>query len=146
MNKNTIFGEYYMKHDPTIFGDKKFSNILEEIHKNSADKRVQIDLLISELTGYIQTAGDVVQIVPLISQYLEVAVKNDEQLVKLATLIQRLMSVEVKGSEQSTLLTEQEKEQLLKSLDDTVKDLQVHSDSLQGNINKVKDSTKGIGD
>ncbi len=135
-----------MKHDPTIFGDKKFSNILEEIHKNSADKRVQIDLLISELTGYIQTAGDVVQIVPLISQYLEVAVKNDEQLVKLATLIQRLMSVEVKGSEQSTLLTEQEKEQLLKSLDDTVKDLQVHSDSLQGNINKVKDSTKGIGD
>ena len=52
-----------MKNDPEIFGGKKFSDILEEIHKNSNDKKVQIDLLISELTGYIQTANDVVQIV-----------------------------------------------------------------------------------
>ena len=35
-----------MKNDPEIFGGKKFSDILEEIHKNSNDKKVQIDLLI----------------------------------------------------------------------------------------------------
>ena len=131
-----------MKNDPEIFGGKKFSDILEEIHKNSTDKKVQIDLLISELTGYIQTANDVVQIVPLISQYLEVAVKNDEQLVKLATLVQRLLSVEAKGTEQSSLLSENEKEQLLKGLDDIVVDLNKRNDEIQSDVSKVKDKSK----
>tara|TARA_Y100000593_G_C4070150_1_gene218725 strand:+ start:118 stop:525 length:408 start_codon:yes stop_codon:yes gene_type:complete len=131
-----------MKNDPEIFGGKKFSDILEEIHKNSTDKKVQIDLLISELTGYIQTANDVVQIVPLISQYLEVAVKNDEQLVKLATLVQRLLSVEAKGAEQSTLLSENEKEQLLKGLDDIVVDLNKRNDEIQSDVKNVKDKSK----
>ena len=131
-----------MKNDPEIFGGKKFSDILEEIHKNSTDKKVQIDLLISELTGYIQTANDVVQIVPLISQYLEVAVKNDEQLVKLATLVQRILNVEAKGVEQSTLLSESEKDQLLKSLDDVVVDLNKRNDELQTDVKKVKDKSK----
>ena len=131
-----------MKNDPEIFGGKKFSDILEEIHKNSTDKKVQIDLLISELTGYIQTANDVVQIVPLISQYLEVAVKNDEQLVKLATLVQRILNVEAKGAEQSSLLSENEKEQLLKGLDDIVVDLNKRNDELQTDVKKVKDKSK----
>ena len=117
-------------------------DILEEIHKNSTDKKVQIDLLISELTGYIQTANDVVQIVPLISQYLEVAVKNDEQLVKLATLVQRILNVEAKGAEQSSLLSENEKEQLLKGLDDIVVDLNKRNDELQTDVKNVKDKSK----
>ena len=133
-----------MKNDPEIFGGKKFSDILSEIHKNSTDKKVQIDLLISELTGYIQTANDVVQIVPLISQYLDVAVKNDEQLVKLATLIQRLLVVEGKTTEQTSLLSESEKDQLLKSLDDVVDDLNKRNDSLQTDVKKVKDKSKRV--
>ena len=131
-----------MKNDPEIFGGKKFSDLLSEIHKNSSDKKVQIDLLISELTSYIQTANDVVQIVPLISQYLEVAVKNDEQLIKVATLVQRILSVEGKNQEKDSLLSENEKEQLLKGLDDIVVDLNKRNDELQTDVNKVKDKSK----
>tara|TARA_Y100001938_G_scaffold150948_1_gene244600 strand:+ start:2752 stop:3159 length:408 start_codon:yes stop_codon:yes gene_type:complete len=131
-----------MKNDPEIFGGKKFSDLLSEIHKNSSDKKVQIDLLISELTGYIQTANDVVQIVPLISQYLEVAVKNDEQLIKVATLVQRLLAVEGKTQEKDSLLSESEKEQLLKSLDDVVVDLNKRNDDIQSDVKKVKNKSK----
>tara|TARA_B100000131_G_scaffold52102_1_gene46749 strand:+ start:865 stop:1272 length:408 start_codon:yes stop_codon:yes gene_type:complete len=131
-----------MKNDPEIFGGKKFSDLLEEIHKNSSDKKVQIDLLISELTSYIQTANDVVQIVPLISQYLEVAVKNDEQLIKVATLVQRLLAVEGKTQEKDSLLSESEKEQLLKSLDDVVVDLNKRNDDIQSDVKKVKNKSK----
>jgi len=131
-----------MKNDPEIFGGKKFSDLLSEIHKNSSDKKVQIDLLISELTSYIQTANDVVQIVPLISQYLEVAVKNDEQLIKVATLVQRLLAVEGKNQEKDSLLSENEKEQLLKSLDDVVVDLNKRNDDIQSDVKKVKDKSK----
>ena len=134
-----------MKNDPEIFGGKKFSDLLEEIHKNSSDKKVQIDLLISELTSYIQTANDVVQIVPLISQYLEVAVKNDEQLIKVATLVQRLLAVEGKSQEKDSLLSENEKEQLLKGLDDIVVDLNKRNDELQTDVKKVKDKSKRVG-
>jgi len=131
-----------MKNDPEIFGGKKFSDLLSEIHKNSSDKKVQIDLLISELTSYIQTANDVVQIVPLISQYLEVAVKNDEQLIKVATLVQRLLAVEGKTQEKDSLLSESEKEQLLKSLDDVVVDLNKRNDDIQSDVKKVKNKSK----
>ena len=131
-----------MKNDPEIFGGKKFSDLLSEIHKNSSDKKVQIDLLISELTSYIQTANDVVQIVPLISQYLEVAVKNDEQLIKVATLVQRLLAVEGKNVEKDSLLSESEKEQLLKSLDDVVVDLNKRNDDIQSDVKKVQDKSK----
>ena len=128
--------------DKTIFKDKTLSDLLEEIHKNSSDKKVQIDLLISELTSYIQTANDVVQIVPLISQYLEVAVKNDEQLIKVATLVQRLLAVEGKTQEKDSLLSESEKEQLLKSLDDVVVDLNKRNDDIQSDVKKVKNKSK----
>ena len=131
-----------MKNDPEIFGGKKFSDLLSEIHKNSSDMKVQIDLLISVLTSYIQTANDVVQIVPLISQYLEVAVKNDEQLIKVATLVQRLLAVEGKTQEKDSLLSESEKEQLLKSLDDVVVDLNKRNDDIQSDVKKVKNKSK----
>ena len=129
-----------MKNDPEIFGGKKFSDILEEIHKNSTDKKVQIDLLISELTGYIQTANDVVQIVPLISQYLEVAVKNDEQLVKLAAIVQKIVAAENRVSSEGEFgLSDSEKEQLMTSLDTTVKDLQKRSDEIISDMDELSD-------
>ena len=131
-----------MKNDPEIFGGKKFSDILSEIHKNSTDKKVQIDLLISELTGYIQTANDVVQIVPLISQYLDVAVKNDEQLVKLATVVQRLKNAEMKGNSDEFALSDQEKNQLLNSIEDTVQELQDKQDVLGVELDDVTEIKK----
>ena len=129
-----------MKNDPEIFGGKKFSDLLSEIHKNSSDKKVQIDLLISELTSYIQTANDVVQIVPLISQYLEVAVKNDEQLIKIANIVGRILQAEMKGVNDEGLLSDIEKEQLMKALEDEVNSIQVESDKIKAQKKNVDDT------
>ena len=75
--------------DSIIFGDKKFSDILHEIYENQTKKKQQIAALISELKPLIQEIGDATLIVPLIKEYLEISVKNDEQLIKMATIIQR---------------------------------------------------------
>ena len=131
-----------MKSSDEIFEGKSFQDLTQDIYENTTKRKVQIDLLISELTSYIQTANDVVQIVPLISQYLEVAVKNDEQLIKVATLVQRLLAVEGKNVEKDSLLSENEKEQLLKSLDDVVVDLNKRSDDIQSDVKKVKEKSK----
>ena len=64
---------------------------LDQIHENTYQKKKeeQISTLISELKPLIQDIGDATLVVPLLKEYLEISVKNDEQLIKMATIIQR---------------------------------------------------------
>ena len=59
----------------------------------------------------VQEIGDATLIVPLIKEYLEIGVKNDEALIKMATIVQRSMQVDENGD--SFGMTEAEKQQLL---------------------------------
>jgi len=72
---------------------------------------------------------------------LEINVKNDEQLVKLATVVQRLIAAETRGGSDSEFgLSDSEKEQLLKSIDDVVVDIQKKSDEINKDITEVKEN------
>ena len=62
---------------------------------------------------------------------MDVAVKNDEHLVKLASVIQRIMSKSSGGDEDSLLLSEQEKEDLINALQEDVNDLQKEKDKIE---------------
>ena len=97
--------------DKIVFKKKKFSDILSEIYDNQKQKQQQISILISELKPLIQDIGDATLIVPLIKEYLDLGIKNDEQLIKVATIVQRM----VKSSENNgtgELISEEEKAQL----------------------------------
>ena len=78
------------------------------------------------------------QTTPMVKDYLEVAVKNDEQLVKMATIVQRIINTETKGSEDEYQLSDDEKKQLLGGIEDTVNDLQGHSTKLKTDIDTLK--------
>ena len=78
--------------DNVVFGKKKFSDILSEIYDNQTEKKKQISGLISELKPLISDIGDATLIVPLIKEYLEIGVRNDEQLIKMATIVQRVVN------------------------------------------------------
>ena len=101
--------------DNIIFGKKKFSNILEEIYNNQKKKETQISGLISELKPLIKDLGDATLIVPLIKEYMEIGIKNDEQLIKMATIIQRALNNS--SSDDTTGITDEEKAQLMAELD-----------------------------
>jgi|TARA_B110000908_G_C10238297_1_gene444655 hypothetical protein len=101
--------------DNVIFGKKKFSDILSEIYDNQKKKETQISGLISELKPLIADIGDATLIVPLIKEYLEIGVRNDEQLIKMATIIQR--AVNNTGSGDELGISDAEKEELLAELD-----------------------------
>lgn len=73
-----------------LFKGKNLSDLFEEIYNNSKDKRVQIKELIASLSPLIEGIGDATLLVPLIKDYLDIGVKNDEQLVKLAQIVQRV--------------------------------------------------------
>ena len=104
--------------DKIIFGKKSFSDLLEEIYDNQKKKSRQISALIAELKPLVQEIGDATLIVPLIKEYLEIDVKNDEQLVKIATIIQRTMNNSASSSSDGGFgISEEEKAQLLAEID-----------------------------
>ena len=94
-----------------IFDDKTFSDLLKEIHTNQKKKGKQIGQLIAELRPLIQNLGDATVVVPLIKEYMEISVKNDDHLLKMAAIVQRL-STGTASSGDGGLLTEDEMAQL----------------------------------
>ena len=101
--------------DNIVFKKKKFSEILSEIYDNQKKKEAQITGLISELKPLINDIGDATLIVPLIKEYMEIGVRNDEQLIKMATIVQRALNNS--SGEDALGITEEEKEELMAELD-----------------------------
>jgi len=130
-----------MEKDFKIFGDKNFSDLSQEIYENSKLKKTQIELLVQEVHGYIQGIEDIAIVGPILKELLDVGVKNDDNLLKLATVIQRIMSKhQVTDDSDVGLLSEDEKEELMNSLEDAAASLQKKSDDID--ISEIKKKYK----
>ena len=120
-----------MATDYEVFEGKSLSDVFKDIYDNTEKNRQQLDVLTRELVGYIKDGDTAVQIVPMLKEYLEINVKNDDQLVKIAAIVQRLVASEAKGgSEDSFGLSDSEKEQLMKAVEETADDVQKYSDNI----------------
>jgi len=104
--------------DKIIFDKKSFSDILKEIYKNQKKKEDQISALIHELKPLITDIGDATLIVPLIKEYMELSIKNDDQLIKMANIVQKAMNNSNGDDSPNELLSDDEKAQLFKSLEE----------------------------
>ena len=122
-----------------IFEGKTFQDLTKDIYENTTKRKVQIDLLISEIHGFITTIDDVVMVAPIIKEYMDTAVRNDEHLVKLAGVLQRIISKSQGESDESMLLSDDEKAELMGTLQDTVNDLEKESQRLEATKNKTID-------
>ena len=131
-----------MKSKDEIFEGKSFQDLTKDIYRNTVDRKKQIDLLISEIHGFITTIDDVILVAPIIKEYMDVAVKNDEHLVKLAGVIQRIIAKSSGGDDESFLLSDAEKDDLIAALQDDVEDIQKESDRLDA----LKEQSKNIRD
>ena len=118
-----------MDSNKEIFKGKSLSDLFGEIYDNSKETKSQVRALIGELKPLIENIGDATLIVPMIKEYMEIGVKNDEHLIKLAQVIQRLEAISAKGgdgemfdlSELADLLEESEetKEEVNKASEET---------------------------
>ena len=125
-----------MEKDFKIFKDKNFSDLSKEIYENSKLKKTQIDLLIQEVHSYIQGIEDIAIVGPVLKELFDVAVKNDDNLLKLATVIQRIMSKHQIDDSDVGLLSDEEKEELMNSLEDAASELQKKSDDID--VDKIR--------
>ena len=113
-----------------IFDGKTFEDLTKDIYENQQNKKLQLDLLIQEIHGMIQTMDDAVLVTPLIKELFEVAIKNDEHLVKLASVWQRILGKN-NNDDDGMLLSESEKEDLIAALQDDVDDIQQRAEKIK---------------
>jgi len=103
-----------MDKDQILFDNKSFSDLMRDIYNNTKKKEVQITGIIDQLKPMIRNMTDASMMVPLIKEYLEVSVKNDDNLVKLTAIVQRLLASNDRGGNtDGDSLSEDEKQQLL---------------------------------
>ena len=128
-----------MAKDYELFEGKSLSDVFKDIYENTEKNRQQLDVLTRELVSFIKDGDTAIQIVPMIKEYLEINVKNDDQLVKMAGIVQRLISAESRGGvEDEYGLSDAEKQQLLSGIEDTIKDIQIESDKIHKKIETSK--------
>ena len=127
-----------MANDYEIFEGKTLSDVFKDIYDNSKTNKQQLEVLMKEVVGFIKDGDTAVQIIPMLKEYLEINVKNDEQLVKLATIVQRITAAEkrVSDSGEEFGLSEAEKEQLMNAIESDVQELQIKKDEIESSITK----------
>lgn len=144
-----------MDKNEEIFKGTSFADLMSDVYHNSKKKDRQITQLIAQLQPLIRNASDATIIVPLIKEYLDVAVKNDDHLVKLTAIVQRYISTKQTIAGADSLLSDEEKMQLIRiaestletELTDEIEDLQKldqQDQIMQNKINQAKDKLKGI--
>ena len=128
-----------MASDYEIFEGKSLSGLFKDIYENTKTNKTQLEVLMKEVVGFIKDGDTAVQIIPMLKEYLEINVKNDDQLVKVAAIVQRIIAAENKGgSEEEFGLSEAEKEQLMGAIEDAATDLQTHSDEIEEDMKRVE--------
>lgn len=102
-----------MDKDSPIFDNISFGDLLREVYSNTKKKESQINILIDQLKPLIKNMTDASLMVPLIREYLEISVKNDDNLVKLTAIVQRLLNTTSKSPSDEMGLTPEERKQLM---------------------------------
>jgi hypothetical protein len=127
-----------MAFDNVIFDGKTLSDLFSDVYKNTESKRAQINQYVSSLVKLIKTPEDAAMLGPVIKDFLEVNVKNDEHIVRLVQIAQRLVTVNTKSNGDTSLLSEEEKNQLLKNIKDDFENVLAEQDDFQDTIDSLK--------
>lgn len=109
-----------MDKNDELFKGTSFADLMSDVYHNSKKKDRQMNQLIATLQPLIRNASDATIVMPLIKDILDVMIKNDDHLVKLTAIVQRYISTKQTISGDSGLLSDEEKQQLLKAAEETL--------------------------
>ena len=125
-----------MANDYEIFEGKSLSGLFKDIYDNTERNKKQLEVLMQEVVGFIKDGDTAVQIIPMLKEYLEINVRNDELLVKLASIVQKIITAESKGESESEFgLSEIEKQEIMNTiLEHDTKELEKNADKIRKDI------------
>ena len=135
-----------MSTDFELFPGKNLSGLFKDIYDNQQNKKQRISELIAEMKKVIRHAGDMAVIGPIIKDLVDTSVKNDDSLIKMAAIAQRIIGAQHKAEGDTGFLSDDEKEQLLRQLDETISQVadeqDVKVDELTNEVEELKQKVK----
>ena len=131
-----------MSTDFELFPGKNLSGLFKDIYDNQQNKKKRISELIAEMRKIIRHAGDMAVIGPILKDLIDSSIRNDESLIKMSAIAQRIIGAQHKAEGDSGFLSDDDKEQLLKQLDETIAEVadeqELKVDELTNEIEELK--------
>jgi hypothetical protein len=131
-----------MSTDFELFPGKNLGGLFKDIYDNQQTKKLRISELIAEMKKLIRHSGDMAVMGPIIRDLIDSSIKNDDSLVKMAAIAQRIIGAQHKAEGDAGFLSNEEKEQLLKELEETVHEVadeqDIKVDELTNEIEELK--------
>ena len=129
-----------------LFPGKNLSGLFKDIYENQQNKKQRISELISEMRNVIRHAGDMAVIGPILKDLIDSSIRNDESLIKMSAIAQRIIGAAQKSEGDSGFLSDDEKEQLLKQLDETIAQVsEEHDVKVDELTNEVEELKQRVG-
>lgn len=131
-----------MSADFELFPGKNLGGLFKDIYDNQQTKKLRISELIAEMKKLIRHSGDMAVMGPIIRDLIDSSIKNDDSLVKMAAIAQRIIGAQHKAEGDVGFLSNDEKEQLLRELEETVHEVadeqDIKVDELTNEIEELK--------
>jgi|TARA_R110000796_G_scaffold8920_4_gene30669 hypothetical protein len=125
-----------------LFPGKDLGGLFKDIYDNQQTKKLRISELIAEMKKLIRHSGDMAVMGPIIRDLIDSSIKNDDSLVKMAAIVQRIIGASQKAEGDVGFLSDDEKEQLLHQLEETVHEVadeqDIKVDELTHEIEELK--------
>ena len=125
-----------------LFPGKDLGGLFKDIYDNQQTKKLRISELIAEMKKLIRHSGDMAVMGPIIRDLIDSSIKNDDSLVKMAAIVQRIIGASQKAEGEVGFLSDNEKEQLLHQLEETVYEVadeqDIKVDELTNDIEELK--------
>ena len=125
-----------------LFPGKNLGGLFKDIYDNQQTKKLRISELIAEMKKLIRHSGDMAVMAPIIRDLIDSSIKNDDSLVKMAAIVQRIIGASQKAEGDVGFLSDDEKEQLLQQLEETVYEVadeqDIKVDELANDIEELK--------
>lgn len=108
-----------MDYNKEIFKGKTVAKLMEEAYKDKNEKSSQLRSMINQLKDLITDGGDAVMMVPLIKEYMDLLIKNDDVIIKMLGIIQKIEAVSARAQEDNGgVMSDRDRQLLFESLDD----------------------------
>jgi hypothetical protein len=107
--------------DAEIYQGKKISELLKQIVDNCEDEKARALEMYESISKECSSKEQMMLIGPVAAEYLEIAAKQTDNLIRLAETIRKYHALDLDGGNERGL-TEVERLELLKHLEDTGSD------------------------
>ena len=129
-----------------LFPGKSLGGLFKDIYDNQQTKKLRISELIAEMRKLVRHSQDMMAMGPIIRDLIDSSVRNDDALIKMAAIAQRIIGNNQKSEGDSGFLSNDEKEQLLKELDQTISEVSNdHDIKLDDITNEVEELKLKVG-